>query len=804
MQDKIRIGSRKSKLALVQTQMVKEQIEAAFPQVTVEVVEMSTKGDKLLDRSLTSFGGKGVFTRELEEALLRKEIDLAVHSAKDMPMEFPKGLGIGAVLKRGAVEDVAVTLDGTKLRDLRPGSIVGTSSLRRELQIKKINPLLRVRMIRGNVLTRLQKLSEGGYDAILLAAAGLERLQLLDSKEYHYEYLDVSECLPAAGQAILAVESPNGHLMEVLAAIHDPKAAVSLQAERAYLEAIGGSCNAPAAALSWLEGKTLCMKALYAGDGKQIRQVSGKRETGLCLEQAEILGRELAEEVKKGKVYLVGAGPGDKNLVTLRCLACVRRADVIVYDSLATDTLLNEARREAELIYAGKRASNHHLRQEETNALLIQKAKEGKQVVRLKGGDPLIFGRGGEEARELQKAGIAYEIVPGVSSCYAAPAYAGIPVTHREYASSFHVITGHEGDHKEEQVLDYKTLAKEEGTLVFLMGLKNLPNIVKKLTDNGKCPDTPVAVIQEGTTSRQKVAVGTLKTIVEEIRRVGIQTPALTVVGDVVSLREEIGWYGEKPLFGVRVLITGTQRMIKSQCEAFEEEGAEVIAFSLIETEAMQAFELSKAVSELHQYTWLVFTSGNGVEIFFDALMENGLDIRCLMNLRFAVIGEGTKKALAKRGILADFVPSRFSSRDLSKEWIPTLTESDRVLLLRAEEASLELNHALEEAQIPYEALSIYHTMVDGRKKEELNRVLPTVDYVTFASASAVNAFASMTDPKTVSAKVVCIGPVTEQAALRAGLYVHRSAVEYTAEGIRDVLLYDRVQNQMDKQKRNC
>ena len=278
MQDKIRIGSRKSKLALVQTQMVKEQIEAAFPQVTVEVVEMSTKGDKLLDRSLTSFGGKGVFTRELEEALLRKEIDLAVHSAKDMPMEFPKGLGIGAVLKRGAVEDVAVTLDGTKLRDLRPGSIVGTSSLRRELQIKKINPLLRVRMIRGNVLTRLQKLSEGGYDAILLAAAGLERLQLLDSKEYHYEYLDVSECLPAAGQAILAVESPNGHLMEVLAAIHDPKAAVSLQAERAYLEAIGGSCNAPAAALSWLEGKTLCMKALYAGDGKQIRQVSGKRE----------------------------------------------------------------------------------------------------------------------------------------------------------------------------------------------------------------------------------------------------------------------------------------------------------------------------------------------------------------------------------------------------------------------------------------------------------------------------------------------------------------------------------------------
>ena len=228
MQDRIRIGSRKSKLALIQTEIVKAQIEKAFPGIVVEVVKMSTKGDELLDRSLTSFGGKGVFTKELEEALLRKEIDLAVHSAKDMPMEFPKGLGIGAVLKRGAVEDVVVTRDGTALRELKAGSVVGTSSLRRELQIKRINPLIRVQTIRGNVQTRLQKLLEGQYDAILLAAAGLERLGLTECSEYHFEYLDVSECLPAAGQAILAVESPNGHLLDVLAAIHDPQAAVCL------------------------------------------------------------------------------------------------------------------------------------------------------------------------------------------------------------------------------------------------------------------------------------------------------------------------------------------------------------------------------------------------------------------------------------------------------------------------------------------------------------------------------------------------------------------------------------------------
>jgi uroporphyrinogen III methyltransferase/synthase len=272
---------------------------------------------------------------------------------------------------------------------------------------------------------------------------------------------------------------------------------------------------------------------------------------------------------------------------------------VIVYDSLATDSLLNEARKDAELVYAGKRASDHHLKQEETNALLIRRAKEGKHVVRLKGGDPFIFGRGGEEARELREAGIEYEIVPGVSSCYGAPAYAGIPVTHRAHASSFHVITGHEGQHKEQNVLDYALLAKEEGTLVFLMGLKNLPNITGKLMEYGKAYNTPAAVIQEGTTSRQKVAVGTLENIVEMAERAGIRTPAITVIGDVVSLRDEIAWYGKGALAGVRVLVTGTEKMAGQQRSVLEAEGAEVISFSLIHTESMLTEGLTEAVERL-------------------------------------------------------------------------------------------------------------------------------------------------------------------------------------------------------------
>ena len=371
MQKKIRIGTRKSMLALVQTNIVQEKILEAFPDLEVEIAELSTQGDEQLDRSLTSFGGKGVFTQELEDALLRGEIDLAVHSAKDMPMEFAEGLGIGAALTRGPVEDVVVTLDGTRLKDLKPGSVVGTGSLRRELQIRKVNPLIQVKMIRGNVQTRLRKLSEGRYDAIILAAAGLERLEMASGGEYFFEHLDPSVCLPAAGQAILAVESRDGdlNLKEILERINDPEAYVCLSAERAYLSAIGGSCNAPAAALSRMEDGALYMEALYAPDCVHAKRVSGSRQTGTDPEQGAALGREMADRIRQGKVRLVGAGPGDLNLVTKRCLSCIREADVIVYDSLATDSLLNEARPDAELIYAGKRSSHHHLKQEETNRL---------------------------------------------------------------------------------------------------------------------------------------------------------------------------------------------------------------------------------------------------------------------------------------------------------------------------------------------------------------------------------------------------------------------------------------------------
>lgn len=797
MKKTIRIGTRKSLLALVQTEIVKDALLRTFPETEIEIVKIDTKGDQLLDRSLTSFGGKGVFTVELEAELLSGAIDIAVHSAKDMPMEFPAGLGIGAVLSRADARDTFVSLDGTKLADLAPGSVVGTSSLRRELQIKEINPQVQIKLLRGNVQTRLRKLKEGQYDGIILAAAGIERLGYENEEEFHYEYLEPETFLPAAGQGILAVESrmDDAETAEMLAAIYDEEAACLLAAERSFLKTIGGSCNAPAAAYCRKEGGRFLMDAMFVKDGAHLRRahMDIAADAQDMLEAATQLGKDIAGEVNKGIVYLVGAGPGDEDLMTRKGLKVLREADVVVYDSLASSSLLNEVRDDAELIFAGKRSSHHFKKQYETNQLLIDLAKEGKNVVRLKGGDPYIFGRGGEEGQELRAAGVDFVVVPGISSSYSVPAYCGIPVTHRDYASSFHVITGHEGNHKNgATVLDYGTLAREEGTLIFLMGLKNLPNIVKNLIENGKDPKTPAGVLQEGTTARQKMAVGTLENIVEVVEREGIQTPAITVVGDVVSLADELSWYGGKPLSGQRVLVTGSRSMVERLSPLLKEEGAEAISFSLIRTEAMDTPEFDRAMADIDSYTWIVLTSANGVECFFDKLKAMRKDIRDFKDVHFAVIGDGTKNALEGHGIYSDLIPTAYSSKDMAADMVPHMKPTDKVLLLRAEEANAVLPDSLTAAGIDHTCVSLYHTVVDERKADELSRLIETVDYITFASSSAVRAFVSMAGSlENVSAKYISIGPVTTKTAEAEGLHVDRTAAVYTAQGIVDAIIED-------------
>ncbi len=793
----IRIGTRKSPLALAQTMIVRDRLVEANPGLEVEIKKIDTRGDQILDRSLTSFGGKGVFTAELEQELLGGQIDFAVHSAKDMPMDFPEGLGIGAVLDRGDPRDTFVTTSGRKLKDLPAGSIVGTSSLRRELLIREINPHVQIRLLRGNVHTRLRKLKEGDYDGIIMAAAGIERSGLTREEGIFVEYLDPKVFLPAAGQGILAVESrmDDEETRAILDRIHSDQAGMILHAERTFLKTIGGGCNAPAAGYALCEEGGLAMHVMYAADGKNLKKASRflPLDGEDPMETAGKAGEEAAFAVNPGKVWLTGAGPGDEDLITKKAWNLLKEADVVVYDSLAPDSLLNIVRDDAELIYAGKRSSHHHLKQYETNDLLVHLARQGKKVVRLKGGDPFIFGRGGEEGQELREAGVEFEIVPGVSSSSAVPAYNGIPVTHRDHASSFHVITGHEGDHKNGcNVLDYETLAKEEGTLIFLMGLKNLPNIVRELIRHGKDPQTPAAVLQEGTTARQKKAVACLKDIVKVSEEAGIKTPAITVVGDVVSLNEELDWFGHRPLSGKRVLVTGSPSFVDKLSPLLKEEGAQAVSLSLIRTEAIGQEVLEKTIEKIDSYSWIVFTSANGVRIFFDQMKNLRKDIRSLGRCRFAVIGSGTKKALENIGIYSDFLPDSYSSEDMAKALLPLLKKEDKVLLLRAQEASEVLPEALTKAGIPFENVAIYHTVRDYRKEEILCRIAKDADYITFASSSAVKAYVSMMeDVNEFKGKYVSIGPVTSKTMSEAGLNTDIAAGSYTAQGMVEAMIAD-------------
>lgn len=785
----IRIGTRKSKLAMVQTEIVKHEIESRFPEMEIVIVPMSTKGDKILDRSLTSFGGKGVFTKELEEALLNGEIDMAVHSAKDMPMEFPKGLCMGAVLDRADPGDVLVTTTGIRAADLKKGSVIGTSSLRRELQIRGLNPQVRIKMLRGNVQTRLEKLKQGEYDGILLAAAGLSRLGMEQPEGFCLEYLDKEQFVPAPGQGILAVEIREGELSNIMEAIHSREAAVMLKAEREYLTILGGSCNAPCGAYCRREGEGLVMTAMYAKDG--VHPLYKRMKTDQCGEEDALkLAKSLASQVNYKTVSLVGAGPGDKGLLTRKGLECVKNADVIVYDNLISPSILNEARLDARFIYAGKRSSNHHLTQDKINEVLVAEASAGNYVVRLKGGDPYIFGRGGEEALELKKHGIPFEIVPGISSSYSVPAYAGIPVTQRNMASSFHVITGHEGNHKDAEVLNYATLAKEEGTLIFLMGLHNLERIAKQLIENGKDPSTPAAVISAGTTGRQKKASATLGTIVQTAKEQGIQTPAITVIGQVVNLGEELEWFLKGRLSGARILLTGTRHMVNQLEKELDPLGAETVSLSLVETKELVTEDTLKTIHQLEEYKWIVFTSNNGVNIFFDLLRREKIDYRKLMHLKFAAVGKSSAAALADHGFCCDFQPSAYSGAALAEEWIPKLDQKDKVMLVRAREASPVLPEALKTAGIGYKDLSLYETWPDDRRKEELNRIVKDVDYITVASGSAARALKNMLEePEKLEARIISIGPETTKEAKKAGLSVYETADVYTAAGIAAAIL---------------
>lgn len=499
--------------------------------------------------------------------------------------------------------------------------------------------------------------------------------------------------------------------------------------------------------------------------------------------------------MKQGKVALVGAGPGDPGLVTKKGWQCIQEADVIVYDALVCPSVLNAAKPDCQLIFAGKQAGHHFKKQKEINLMLAQLAAEGNYVVRLKGGDPFIFGRGGEEGQALKKHNIAFEIVPGVSSCYSVPAYAGIPVTHRSYASAFHVITGHKQlDHQLD--LDYNSLANLDGTLIFLMSLMNLPHIAKELIIHGKSPDIPTAVIQEGTTARQRTVIATLGTIAEAVKEQNISTPSMIVIGEVVALRDELQWFETGVLFGKHIVITGTPHYNQKLAKKLRQFGPQVTELSLIQIKENSPYQLKHIKWE--NYQWLVFTSANGVELFFRQILQSNIDFRQILPCKFAAIGNGTAYALKKHGIFADCIPEKFNSKHLAQALIPMLSDTDHVLLLRAENGSVVLPDLLQEAGIAVDTVPLYRTKPDLRKKELLSMVLQNADYLVFSSASAVQAYRTMADPNQFHGKILSIGSVTTVAAEQCGIPIAETAKRSDIDGVVHCLLENAMQSKED------
>ena len=505
----------------------------------------------------------------------------------------------------------------------------------------------------------------------------------------------------------------------------------------------------------------------------------------------------------RGKVYLVGAGPGDPGLITLRGKHLLERAEVVVYDYLANPKLLSHVPEEAERIYAGKKGGGlHAFTQAEINRLLIDHAAAGKRVVRLKGGDPFIFGRGAEEIEELVAAGINFEVVPGVTSATAAATYAGIPITHREYTASVAFVTGHEAPGKKESNIAWDKLATGAGTLVIYMGIKNLPIITRKLIDNGRSPDTPVAVVRWASTPQQRSVEGTLATITDIVKEAAIRPPALIIVGEVVKLRSTIDWFERRPLFGRRMVVTRTREQASELVALLEENGADCLEYPTLHMEpALDYGVLDQALAEIGSYDWLLFTSINAVTWFFRHLNELDLDVRSLGGPKIAVVGRATAKKLRDYGLKVDLIPEKFTGEGLAEALIKAgVGKDDRILLPRAEKAREVLPEMLGKAGARVTVAPVYRNVPPQGRKDELRQRLEeqSIDLVTFTSSSTVDNFLTMVDAASDEelhrlldpVKIAVIGPITAKTVRKHGLRVDIQPEEYTIASMVDAIVH--------------
>jgi len=495
--------------------------------------------------------------------------------------------------------------------------------------------------------------------------------------------------------------------------------------------------------------------------------------------------------MKQGIVYLIGAGPGDPGLITVRGRECLQRAEVVVYDYLANPELLRDAP-QAEAIYVGKSCGRHHRPQEEINSLLVDLARQGKIVARLKGGDPFVFGRGGEEAQVLHRAGIPFEVVPGVTSGFAAAAYAGIPLTHRDFTTSLGLFTGHEDPAKKLSTLDWEKLATGIGTLVFYMGMSNLATIAAQLVRHGRAPETPVAVIRWATTPRQQTLVATLATVAEEVEKNGLRPPAIIIVGAVVGLRDELAWFDRRPLFGRSVLVTRAADQAGEFAALLEGLGARVYECPTIRLVPPPDFsELDAALQTLSSFSWLVLTSANSVRVFFGRLVALGLDARALAGVRVCAVGPKTAAAIRDYGIAPDLVPADYKAEGVVAAFAERGISGARILFPRADKAREVIPRQLGELGADVIAPVAYCNIIPERLPDEALAALEAgaIDCATFTASSTVENLHAILGAERFQqllapVAIASIGPITSQTCRKLGLEVTIEPEQYTLDAL--------------------
>jgi uroporphyrinogen III methyltransferase/synthase len=682
---KYRIGSRGSKLALAQTELIRKRLEKENPGDEFEIVVIRTSGDKIQNKPLSSIGVKGLFVREIEEMLLDKKIDIAVHSMKDMPGEIPEGLYFTKVWKREDPRDVLILRKKKSLEELPENAVIGTGSKRRAYMLKMLRPDLRIVDIRGNIETRIRKMHELKLDGLILASAGFRRLGL---ENMITQYMSIDEVVPAPAQGALAIEvcRERRDVISMLDLLSDEESDLEIEAERNFLIRMGGGCRMPVGACcSRNDDGSFSMTAMFGReDGSRIAKVTVNGATpGETAKNAELaIRKEMA-----GLVHIVGAGPGDPSLITVKGMDAIKNADCIVYDRLVSPVLLGNARSGCEMIYVGKENHNHTMHQDEINALLVSKAMEYDNVVRLKGGDPFVFGRGGEEALYLTAHSVSYEYVPGVSSCIAAPASAGIPVTHRGMAGGFEVVTAHNRN-GEFAALDFKQMASSGNTLVFLMGFSKIKEIAERLIENGADPECPAAVISEACMPGQRTAVGTLSDIFEKSTAAGLNAPAVLVAGRVASLNQMLGNIQESENTShlsreVWVPRTGDNRITAGR----------LARRGIITLEPavgrIDLCDISIDPEEIRNADCLIFTGRNGAESFSKYSKKMKMDPAELAgSCKIASVGKRTSESLERIGLNVDIEPEKGNAEALFEILKNELSENDKAFYFSGENAS--------------------------------------------------------------------------------------------------------------------